>query len=234
MSDYAPLHNPAEADGIYAFMKVLPNVPEVAVFDTSFHQSLDPVQYLYSVPYKYYEKFRARKYGAHGTSARYVSRRTADLLKKPVEDLKMVLCHLGSGASVTAIKDGKSFDTSMGLRHGPKSFLDKKTIVFDFVSNNSYTRRYDLDILDEIKADEIVPLVMGVGQLKKGQDFDGKFFAFSGEELPDAYLALPDIMFGQTIALLTSVKVGNTPDTPSPTGTVNRVVKGVTIHKFIK
>ena len=115
MSDYAPLHNPAEADGIYAFMKVLPNVPEVAVFDTSFHQSLDPVQYLYSVPYKYYEKFRARKYGAHGTSARYVSRRTADLLKKPVEDLKMVLCHLGSGASVTAIKDGKSFDTSMGF-----------------------------------------------------------------------------------------------------------------------
>ena len=115
MSDYAPLHNPAEADGIYAFMKVLPNVPEVAVFDTSFHQSLDPVQYLYSVPYKYYEKFRARKYGAHGTSARYVSRRTADLLNKPVEDLKMVLCHLGSGASVTAIKDGKSFDTSMGF-----------------------------------------------------------------------------------------------------------------------
>ncbi|MDU1021778.1 MAG: tagatose-6-phosphate ketose isomerase, partial [Lactobacillus paragasseri] len=125
-------------------------------------------------------------------------------------------------------------DTSMGLRHGPKSFLDKKTIVFDFVSNNSYTRKYDLDILDEIKADEIVPLVMGVGQLKKGQDFDGKFFAFSGKELPDAYLALPDIMFGHTIALLTSVKVGNTPDTPSPTGTVNRVVKGVTIHKFIK
>ena len=75
---------------------------------------------------------------------------------------------------------------------------------------------------------------MGVGQLKKGQDFDGKFFAFAGKEVPDAYLALPDIMFGQTIALLTSIKVGNTPDTPSPTGTVNRVVKGVTIHKFIK
>ena len=81
---------------------------------------------------------------------------------------------------------------------------------------------------------QIVPLVMGVGQLKKGQDFDGKFFAFAGKEVPDAYLALPDIMFGQTIALLTSIKVGNTPDTPSPTGTVNRVVKGLTIHKFIK
>lgn len=115
MRDYAPLHNPAEADGIYAFMKVLPDVPEVAVFDTSFHQTLDPVQYLYSVPYKYYEKFRARKYGAHGTSARYVSERAADLLNKPLEDLKMAVCHLGSGASITAVKGGKSFDTSMGF-----------------------------------------------------------------------------------------------------------------------
>ena len=157
------------------------------------------------------------------------------------------ITYIGSGAlgglaeearlkilELTAGKVAALFDTSMGLRHGPKSFLDKKTIVFDFVSNNTYTRKYDLDILDEIKADQIVPLVMGVGQLKKGQDFDGKFFAFAGKEVPDAYLALPDIMFGQTIALLTSIKVGNTPDTPSPTGTVNRVVKGVTIHKFIK
>lgn len=95
----------------------------------------------------------------------------------------------------------------MGLRHGPKSFLDKKTIVFDFVSNNSYTRKYDLDILDEIKADEIVPLVMGVGQLKKGQDFDGKFFAFSGEELPDAYLALPDIMFVKQLLCLPRLRL---------------------------
>lgn len=105
---------------------------------------------------------------------------------------------------------------------------------FDFVSNNTYTRKYDLDILDEIKDDEIVPLVMGVGQLKEGQNFDGKFFAFEGKTLPDAYLALPDIMFGQTIAFPTSIKVGNTPDTSSPTGTVNRVVKGITIHKFVK
>lgn len=125
------------------------------------------------------------------------------------------------------------FDTSMGLRHGPKSFLDKKTIVFDFVSNNTYTRQYDLDILNEIKDDQIVPLVMAVGQEKEGQDFSGKSFMFAEKELlPDAYLALPDVMFGQTIALLTSIKVNNKPDTPSPTGTVNRVVKGVTIHEF--
>lgn len=115
MSDYAPLHNAAEADGIYAFMKVLPDVPEVAVFDTAFHQTLDPVHYLYSVSYDYYLKYRARKYGAHGTSVRYVVKRAAELLNKPVEDLKMIVCHLGSGASVTAVKDGKSFDTSMGF-----------------------------------------------------------------------------------------------------------------------
>lgn len=158
------------------------------------------------------------------------------------------ITYIGSGAlgglaqearlkilELTAGKVAALFDTSMGLRHGPKSFLDDKTIVFDFVSNNTYTRQYDLDILDEIRDDNIVPLVMGVGQKKSGQDYNGKFFAFESDELlPDAYLALPDIMFGQTIALLTSIKVGNTPDTPSPTGTVNRVVKGVTIHKFSK
>lgn len=134
---------------------------------------------------------------------------------------------------LTAGEVAALFDTSMGLRHGPKSFLDKKTIVFDFVSNNTYTRQYDLDILNEIKDDQIVPLVMAVGQEKDGQNFSGKAFTFSDEELlPDAYLALPDVMFGQTIALLTSIKVNNKPDTPSPTGTVNRVVKGVTIHEF--
>ncbi len=134
---------------------------------------------------------------------------------------------------LTAGEVAALFDTSMGLRHGPKSFLDKKTIVFDFVSNNTYTRQYDLDILNEIRDDQIVPLVMAVGQEKEGQDFSGKSFIFAEQELlPDAYLALPDVMFGQTIALLTSIKVNNKPDTPSPTGTVNRVVKGVTIHEF--
>lgn len=115
LKDYAPLHNPAEAKGIEAFMKLLPGVPEVGVFDTSFHQSLDPEHYLYSVPYDWYEKYGARKYGAHGTSVRYVSQRTAELLNKNVEDLKLIVCHLGSGASITAVKNGKSYDTSMGF-----------------------------------------------------------------------------------------------------------------------
>lgn len=171
-----------------------------------------------------------------------------DQIQKLVDTDFDRITYIGSGAlgglaeearlkilELTAGKVAALFDTSMGLRHGPKSFLDDKTIVFDFVSNNTYTRQYDLDILDEIKNDKIVPLVMGVGQEKAGQNFDGKFFSFENKDLlPDAYLALPDIMFGQTIALLTSVKVGNTPDTPSPTGTVNRVVKGVTIHEFSK
>ncbi|KRN28912.1 acetate kinase (acetokinase) [Lactobacillus selangorensis] len=115
LAEYAPLHNPAEAAGIRAFMKLLPDVPEVAVFDTSFHQTLKPVNYLYSLPYDYYEQYGARKFGAHGTSYRYVSQRTAELLDRPLADLKMIVAHLGNGASLDAIADGKSVDTSMGF-----------------------------------------------------------------------------------------------------------------------
>lgn len=115
LKDYAPLHNPAEADGIKAFLDLLPNAPQVAVFDTSFHQTLDKVHYLYAIPYQYYEKYGARKYGAHGTSVRYVANRTSQILGKDLKDLKLIVCHLGSGASITAVKNGKSFDTSMGF-----------------------------------------------------------------------------------------------------------------------
>ena len=115
LTNYAPLHNPAEGHGIQAFMNILPDVPQVGVFDTSFHQSMDEVHYIYSLPYEYYEKYKARKYGAHGTSVRYVSGKAAKLLGKDLKDLKLVVCHLGSGASVTAVKDGKCYDTSMGF-----------------------------------------------------------------------------------------------------------------------
>lgn len=115
LTDYAPLHNPAEGRGVQAFMNILPDVPQVGVFDTSFHQSMDEVHYIYSLPYEYYEKYKARKYGAHGTSVRYVSSKAAELLGKDLKDLKLVVCHLGSGASVTAVKDGKCYDTSMGF-----------------------------------------------------------------------------------------------------------------------
>lgn len=115
LEDYAPLHNLAEGRGIEAFMNVLPNVPQVAVFDTTYHRTLDPVHYLYSLPYEYYEKYGARKYGAHGTSVRYVAPRAADMMGNDLKDLKLIVCHLGSGASITAVKDGKSYDTSMGF-----------------------------------------------------------------------------------------------------------------------
>lgn len=115
LAAYAPLHNPANAMGIRVFQKLLPNAISVAVFDTAFHQTMPNVNYLYSLPYQYYTRYGARKYGAHGTSHRYVANRAADLLGKKIEDLKLITLHLGAGASITAIKDGKSFDTSMGF-----------------------------------------------------------------------------------------------------------------------
>ena len=115
LAEYAPLHNPAEAEGIKAFMKLLPGVPEIGVFDTSFHSTMPKMNYLYSIKPEYYEKYGARKYGAHGTSHRYVSHRAAEMLGKDLKDLKMVTMHLGSGVSITAEKDGVSFDTSMGF-----------------------------------------------------------------------------------------------------------------------
>ena len=125
-----------------------------------------------------------------------------------------------------------SFDTSMGYRHGPKSFVDDKTLVFVFVNNDAYTRQYDLDILHEIDGDGIAQKTIAVQQDVEPA-FEHEAFTFAGHEaLPEAYLALPFVMVAQAVSLLNSVRVGNTPDTPSPTGTVNRVVKGVTIHPF--
>ena len=125
-----------------------------------------------------------------------------------------------------------SWDTSMGYRHGPKSFVDDKTLVFVFVNNDAYTRQYDLDILEEINGDGIAMKTIAVQQAGETA-FGHTSFTFEGyEALPEGYLALPFIMVGQTVSLLNSVRVGNTPDTPSPSGTVNRVVKGVTIHPW--
>ncbi|MDF7626341.1 acetate kinase [Lactobacillaceae bacterium L1_55_11] len=115
LADYAPLHNPANALGIRVFQKLLPHAVSVAVFDTSFHQTMPEVNFLYSIPYEYYQRYGARKYGAHGTSHRYVAGRAAELLGKDLADLKLVSMHLGAGASITAIQGGKSFDTSMGF-----------------------------------------------------------------------------------------------------------------------
>ncbi|AIF67100.1 acetate kinase [Terribacillus saccharophilus] len=115
VSELAPLHNPANLTGIRAFKEILPNIPAVAVFDTAFHQTMPPESYLYSLPYEYYEKYGIRKYGFHGTSHQYVSQRAAELMDRPVEQLRLISCHLGNGASIAAIEGGKSVDTSMGF-----------------------------------------------------------------------------------------------------------------------
>lgn len=114
-NDLAPLHNPANLIGINACKKLMPNVPMVAVFDTAFHQTMPKKAFLYGLPYEYYEKYKVRRYGFHGTSHDFVSDRAAQLLNKKREDLKIIVCHLGNGASVTAVDHGKSIDTSMGL-----------------------------------------------------------------------------------------------------------------------
>ncbi|THE12905.1 acetate kinase [Enterococcus hirae] len=115
LAEFAPLHNLANLMGIKAFKKILPDIQSVAVFDTSFHATMPKHNYLYSLPIEYYEDYKVRKYGFHGTSHRYVSERAAEMLGKPIEELKIITCHLGNGASVTAVDGGKSVDTSMGF-----------------------------------------------------------------------------------------------------------------------
>ena len=114
-SDLAPLHNPANLKGIYAMKTVLPNVPQVGVFDTSFHQTMPDYSFMYALPYSLYKKYGIRRYGFHGTSHSYVSKRACEILNLDYKTPKIITCHLGNGASITAIKDGKSLDTSMGL-----------------------------------------------------------------------------------------------------------------------
>lgn len=113
--DLAPLHNPANLIGIRACAELMPNVPQVAVFDTAFHQTMPECAYIYGIPYEYYEKYKVRRYGFHGTSHSFVSKRAAELLNKDISDSKIIVCHLGGGASICAVLNGKSIDTTMGL-----------------------------------------------------------------------------------------------------------------------
>ena len=115
MAELAPLHNKAAIQGIRGCQRQLPDTPMVAVFDTSFYQSLPPKAYMYPIPYEYYEKYAIRKYGAHGTSHRYIAERAADLLEENLQDLKLITCHLGNGCSISAVDHGMAVDTSMGM-----------------------------------------------------------------------------------------------------------------------
>ena len=114
-NDLAPLHNPANLKGVNAISKILPNIPQVGVFDTAFHQTMPKHAYLYPIPYELYQKYAVRRYGFHGTSHRYVSQRVCDFLGVNIEDKKIITCHIGNGGSICAVKYGKSIDTSMGL-----------------------------------------------------------------------------------------------------------------------
>lgn len=129
LAELAPLHNPANLNGIKAFRKYLPQATAVAVFDTAFHQTLPEENYLYSTPYEWYEDFGVRRYGAHGISHEYVANEAAKLMGRPLTELKLITCHLGAGASITAVKNGRSFDTSMGFT--PLSGLQMATRAGD-------------------------------------------------------------------------------------------------------
>ena len=162
----APLHNPANITGIKACSAVMgPDVPQVAVFDTAFHQTMPPVAYTYALPYEYYEKDKVRRYGFHGTSHKYVTQRAADMLGKPIESLKLISCHLGNGSSIAAVFHGKSVDTSMGftplagLPMGTRSG-DLDAGILEFLMN-----KYGMDIkemLDVLNKKSGVQGVSGV------------------------------------------------------------------------
>jgi acetate kinase len=151
VSELAPLHNPANLIGIHACQELLPTVPMVAVFDTAFHQTMPAEAFMYPLPYELYEKYKIRKYGFHGTSHKFVSRAAADLMGKKIESLKLISCHLGNGASLCAVLNGKSVDTSMGLT--PLAGLEMGTrcgdidpAIIPFLANKGYA----IDEIDNI------------------------------------------------------------------------------------
>ncbi|MFD9626609.1 SIS domain-containing protein [Peribacillus muralis] len=180
-----------------------------------------------------------------GQMGESVIRREDDIQKIIDCDFDRII-YLGSGSleglaresqlkvlELTAGKIVTAFDSPLGFRHGPKAFVNERTVVFVFVSNHPYTRQYDLDILNELQRDNIANYICAI-EVDGDTSFVGNTFLFGrdAQSVPDVYLALPFVMIGQTVSLLASVKVRNTPDTPSPTGTVNRVVKGVTLYEY--
>lgn len=195
LAEYAPLHNPAEAGVIRAFRNILPDVPQVAVFDTSFHTTMPEENYLYSLPLDYYRKYGARKYGAHGTSHRYVSHRAAEMLGKPLADLKMITMHLGSGVSMTAIKDGKSLDTSMGFT--PLAGVTMSTRSGDIDASLVAFLMKKLDIKDPEEMIDILNKKSGIYGIS-GLSPDMRDLEKTREERPESQLAI-DIFVNRLI-----------------------------------
>jgi len=151
----APLHNPPNIMGIEACQKLMPGVKQVAVFDTAFHQTIPKHAYMYGIPYEYYEKYKIRRYGFHGTSHKYVTERAAVMLKKPLEELNLISCHLGNGASIAAVMNGKSVDTSMGftplegLMMGTRSGDIDPHIVSFLIENENWTAEQASNFLNK-------------------------------------------------------------------------------------
>lgn len=154
-AELSPLHNPANLAGILACEKLMPKTPQVAVFDTAFHQTMPPESYMYGLPYELYEKYHIRRYGFHGTSHKYVSQRAAVVLDRNLEDLKIITCHLGNGSSISAIKGGKCIDTSMGLTPlqgltmGTRSGDIDPTIVSYIIEKEGLTAQEANDLLNK-------------------------------------------------------------------------------------
>ncbi len=150
-----PLHGPPAIAGIKACMSLMPTLPQVAVFDTSFYSTIQPDGYVYPIPYEFYEQDHVRRYGFHGTSHRYVSAKMAELLGKPIEELKIVTCHLGNGSSITAVKNGKAIDTSMGftpqegIEMGTRSGSIDPTVVTYLIKAKGYSAEEVEDILNK-------------------------------------------------------------------------------------
>jgi acetate kinase len=186
-STLAPLHNPPNISGILACKKLMPNTPMIAVFDTSFHQTMPPYSYLYAIPYRFYETYKLRKYGFHGTSHKYVSQIASVMLGKPLTSLKIVTCHLGNGSSICAIKNGESIDTSMGftplegLPMGTRSGSIDPAVIEFIMKKEKLTISQVLEILNKKSG------VLGISDLSS--DFRDLEDAMAGGN-PKATLAL--------------------------------------------
>ncbi|RKI70642.1 acetate kinase [bacterium 1xD42-67] len=174
----APLHNPANIIGIKACQALMPGTPMVAVFDTAFHQTMPPVAYTYALPYEYYETDKVRRYGFHGTSHKYVAQRAAAMLGKPIEELKLISCHLGNGSSVTAVDSGKSVDTSMGFTPLAGLPMGTRTGDIDAGILEYLMGRYDMDIKEMLSVMNKKSGVLGIS----GVSSDFRDLEKAGEE----------------------------------------------------
>ena len=177
-NELAPLHNPANLIGIAACQEIMPNTPMVGVFDTAFHQTMPEEAFLYGLPYEYYKKYKVRRYGFHGTSHSYVSKRAAEVLGQPYDSLKTIVCHLGNGASVSAVKNGKSVDTSMGLTPLEGLIMGTRSGDIDPAIMEFIMKKENLDIDEMMNVLNKKSGVLGVSEMTS--DF---------RDLEDAYLA---------------------------------------------